>query len=140
MDILAHNTIIRIARGQILRIFLSIPVIVFLASAMTSTACLSDTSVAKTTGIGKALFRSSTLAVGLAPTEHAKADARYVVDLYEKGKLRATSHVSWNQSELNVRTTKSVTFPLSAQEDAAYPWPPLAGSDLSHVFSVKVHK
>ena len=137
MDISEHNIRIKIRRGQILRILLSIAVILVLGSAMISTACLSDTSVAKTTGIGKAL---TDLSVGLAPTEQTKADTRYVVDLYEKGKLRATSHVIWNQSELNVKTRKSVHFPLSAQEEAAYPFSIQPGGDLSHIFSVKVHK
>ena len=140
MDISEHNSRIKIRAGQMLRILLSIAVILVLASAMISTACLSDTSVAKTTGIGTSIFGGSDLVASLSPTEHAKADTRYVVDLYEKGKLRTTSHVSWSQPELNVKRTKSVTFPLTGKEYDAYHWTPLGGGDLSHIFSVKVHK
>lgn len=140
MDISAQNSFIGIRHGQIIRILLSITVILVLASAMISSACLSDTTVAKTAGIGTSIFSISNIVVSLSPTNHAKAETQYVVDLYEKGKFRATSHVSWSQPELNVKTTKSVTFPLTAQEYDAYHWTPLSGGDLSHIFSVKVHK
>ena len=72
--------------------------------------------------------------VELQPTDNAKAGKVYQVDLYEQGKLRATTTVSWNQPEINVKDTKTVEFPASSDEFNAY-----ALKDISHIFSVKVH-
>ncbi|GAG56779.1 unnamed protein product [marine sediment metagenome] len=46
------------------------------------------------------------LTVELVPTDNAEADVNYAVELWEKGKLRAKSHVIWSQPELNVHTSK----------------------------------
>ena len=72
----------------------------------------------------------------LKPTSSAIANRVYIVELYEKGKLRATSTISWNQPEINVGTVKPAVFPTTRQESEAYG---LEG-DLSKIFSVKVHE
>lgn len=59
----------------------------------------------------------------------------YVVDLYEKGKLRATAKVSWNQPEINVAKMKPVRFQATREESEAY-----AMEDVSNIFSAKVHE
>jgi len=55
--------------------------------------------------------------------------------LYEKGKLRATTRVSWNQPEINVSSKKLVEFPVTKEEFDAY-----FMEDVSHIFTVKVHE
>lgn len=122
--------------------------VLLLILAIMATGCLGETSVAKATMINKdCMFTyNSELEVQLVPTDKTVANTNYQVDLYEKGKLRSTngfsmvgltykSGVSWNQAEVNVKTEKSVYFPLSSQEGAAYD----CGTDLSNIFSVKVH-
>ncbi|GAI41303.1 unnamed protein product, partial [marine sediment metagenome] len=66
-------------------------------------------------------------------TDLAVADKAYEVELYEKGKFRSATSVSWSQPELNVKKEKMVGFPLSYEERQAY-----FGEDISHIFSVKV--
>ena len=75
------------------------------------------------------------LYVTLKPTNNAIANKTYIVSLYEKGSLRASTIVQWNQPELNVLKEKSVTFPIKQGEHNAY-----FGEDISHIFSVKVHE
>lgn len=60
------------------------------------------------------------LCVELKPTTQAKANYQYKVNLFEKGKLRDTSSVIWNQPELNVKTIKRVYFPLTREEFYAF--------------------
>jgi hypothetical protein len=59
--------------------------------------------------------------------------------LYEKGKLRSTSTVSWSVPELNVRDQKGVSFALTTEESSASAYGGW-GKDLSGIFSVKVHE
>lgn len=73
--------------------------------------------------------------VRIVPTSSALPDKVYKVDLLEKGKIRGTNTVSWNQPELNVRTNKQVNFPLSKNESSAY-----ANADVSHIFTIDVHE
>ncbi len=75
------------------------------------------------------------IVVELKPTNEAVSNKVYVADLYEKGKLRATTNVSWNQPEINVLSVKLVNFPATREEWDAYLW-----EDISHIFSVKVHE
>jgi len=75
------------------------------------------------------------LFVELKPTDSALANEAYVVDLYEKGNLRASTTASWNQPEINVSSKKLVKFPVTKDEYDAYSW-----EDVSHIFSAKVHK
>jgi len=75
------------------------------------------------------------LSVELKPTNNAKANYQYTVDLFEKGKWRYTSSITWNQPELNVSTVKSIDFPVTVQEMDAY-----RNNDLSHIFSVIVRE
>ena len=125
---------------RIIDTFLSLALILILASGLVASGCGSNRSVAKITGIGVPLLGFN-LQVNLAPTDHTKANTSYTVDLYEKGKFRATSHVTWSQPELNANKANSVTFPLSDQEWDAYHWSPATGApDLSKIFSAKVHE
>ncbi len=69
----------------------------------------------------------------LEPTDLAVAGKVYEVELYEKGKFRSVTSISWSQPELNVKKVKSVGFPLSYEERQAY-----FLEDISHIFSLKM--
>ncbi|PPD58392.1 hypothetical protein JP09_004615 [Dehalogenimonas etheniformans] len=73
------------------------------------------------------------LCVEVQPTNQAQANIPYKVQLFEKGNLRATSTVIFNQPQINVGDMVLVYFPLSRDEVNAY-----NGRDLSNVFSAKV--
>ena len=75
------------------------------------------------------------LSVELKPTISALADTPYIVELYEKGRLRDSTTVCWNQPELNVLKTKEVYFPITKAEYDAY-----FGEYISHIFSIEVHE
>lgn len=76
------------------------------------------------------------LYVELKPTNNAVAGNNYIVDLYEKGSLRDTTLVQWNQPEINVLQEKSITFQHIRQEEYnAY-----RGKDISGIFSIKIHE
>ena len=75
------------------------------------------------------------LVVGLRPTALAKADYQYKVDLFEKGRLRQTSSITWNQLQIDVKRAKGVEFDLTAEEWEAY-----LGRSVNHIFSVSVHE
>ena len=78
---------------------------------------------------------SNRINVILMPSSSALANKVYKVDLYEKGKLRDTTTVSWNQPEINVQTQLTVCFNISYAEYNAY-----LGKDISGIFTVKVHE
>ncbi len=80
------------------------------------------------------------LTVVLKPTSAAQADQRYVVELYEKGKFRDSTGVSWNQPQINVHEKTYVDFSLSAEEADAYGAPNVLFGELSKVFSIKVRE
>lgn len=75
------------------------------------------------------------LCIDLKPTDSAVASKEYVVELYEKDHLRATTTVSWSQPQLNVSDTKTVYFSITREEFSAY-----SMRDVSHIFSVKIHE
>ena len=78
---------------------------------------------------------SDFICVELKPTSSAQANKVYTVDLYEMGKLRTSTKVSWNQPEINVSKMKPVRFPATKEE-----WDAYYMEDVSHIFSVKVHE
>ena len=75
------------------------------------------------------------LVVGLRPTALAKADYQYKVDLFEKGRLRQTSSITWNQLQIDVERAKGVEFDLTTEE-----WEDYLGRSVNHIFSVSVHE
>lgn len=81
---------------------------------------------------------SPNLSVELKPTSSAIAGYWYTVDLYERGKFRDSTMVSWNQAQINVHDPQLVFFALSQSEYNAYFFKPLG--DIEAVFSVKVYK
>jgi hypothetical protein len=107
--------------------------------ALLCTACsLLDTGKIANT---KSIFASClswdynySIRVELEPTSNALANVIYQVDLYEHDQFRASTTVSWNQPEINVKDTEYVEFPATKTEYDAY-----AFTDISHIFSVKVH-
>ena len=69
------------------------------------------------------------------PTNNAVAGENYIVDLYEKGNLRDTTILQWNQPEINVLQEKPIIFQHIKQEEYnAY-----RNKDISHIFSIKIH-
>jgi hypothetical protein len=87
--------------------------------------------------VGTGLFGESpwVICVDLKPTQSVIAGVNYVVDLYEKDKLRDTRIINWNQPEINVQKNKLVNFVATRAEYDAY-----LTKDISNIFSVKVHE
>jgi len=112
---------------------LLLPITVLLLLALAGTTCVSQKQVAKVGTIAVNIAYLD-LQINLTPTSATQAGTEYVVELYEKGKLRDTSTVTWSTVELNVMEEKYVHFPLTHEEVDAYAW-----QDLSDVFSLKVH-
>lgn len=113
--------------------------LVMISGLITGCAGLSSGTTATVEGISAGrdfFYGGGLLFVDLKPTSSTIADRVYTVELYEKGKLRATVKVSWNQPEINVSKMKPVQFPLTRAETEAY----IMENDLSHIFSVKVHE
>ena len=73
------------------------------------------------------------LNIDLKPTTSALANQSYLVELYEKGLLRDTTTVKWNQPEINVSKSKTVYFGITGAEYDAYLF-----QELRHIFSVRV--
>jgi len=92
-------------------------------------------TIANTDEIFASIMYHNSIVVRLIPTDATQANMVYQVDLYENGKLRSTTTVSWNQPQINVKEAKLVIFPASEEEYDAYLW-----QDLSHIFSVKLHE
>lgn len=72
---------------------------------------------------------------------NAKANTNYEVDLYEKGNLRQSENITWNEPQINVGTTQMIFFGLSTQEYNAY----LTASENNSnwwepIFSIKVRE
>jgi hypothetical protein len=83
------------------------------------------------------------LKVELIPTKDAIANKVYTVDLYEKGRLRASTKVRWNQPQLNVSQMIPVVFQLTQDEMYAYGLnidSNFRQPDLSGIFSAKIHE
>jgi len=77
------------------------------------------------------------LTVELVPTDNAKPSVGYIVELWEKDRIRTTALVRWSQPEINAHTSKWISFPLTKEEFNVYRY---STEDLSNVFSVKVRK
>ena len=128
-----------------------IPVILLLAVLLSAISCggLSKTNnIASVQCISAGFYASdcatfgvlghgdgSGINVSLIPSSSALANTKYEVDLYEKGALRGTTTISWNQPEINVHSARRVSFPLSEAEFAAY-----HGKNISAIFTVTVHE
>jgi hypothetical protein len=81
---------------------------------------------------------STGLAVNLKPT-NAKADTVYTVELYEKGELRGTTTVTWDQPQINVKSIQVVGFNLTQDEYNTYTEASWSNSKWwKSIFSVKV--
>lgn len=65
-------------------------------------------------------FDTYYLHVSLVPTSRAEANTIYLVDLYEKGNLRASKSISWSQPEINVLAPKIASFQISYSEYITY--------------------
>jgi len=81
--------------------------------------------------------RGNGVAVNLKPSDGAKADVEYTVDLYESGRYRDTQSISWDANELQTYTLKTLVYYLPDSEFEAYEG---TGKNPSDVFSVKVHE
>lgn len=60
------------------------------------------------------------LVVKVKPNSTTEPNTQYTVDLYEKGKLRDTSFVSWSAADLNMENPEYVYFELTGEEFQAY--------------------
>ena len=80
---------------------------------------------------------SNSLLVTVKPTRSVRTGYPYVVDLYERGRLRASGTVVWNQVQANVQEAQPVYFPVSSQEVDAYTM--VTEKQLRKTFSIKVH-
>jgi len=92
-------------------------------------ATLGDNGVNRSISVGM-----GAIWVSLKPTQNAVANKIYAVDLYEKGKLRDTSTISFTQPEINIQAIEPVLFAASEDEVNTY-----FMKDVSHIFSVKVY-
>jgi hypothetical protein len=81
---------------------------------------------------------SNLLIVTVKPTSSVQADYTYVVDLYERGGLRASGSVVWNRVQANVQEAQPVYFPISSQEADEYAM--VTEKQLRKTFSIKVHE
>jgi len=77
-------------------------------------------------------YKDPVFTVELEPTSLAVANKIYIVEIYEKGRLRARTTISWNQPELNVFTHKYAYFRLTNEEWDAYSW-----KDVKHLFTLE---
>lgn len=91
-----------------------------------------DVAKVKSISAGYGLHRS--IYVELIPTDYAEANRNYTVELYEKGKLRDKTYVSWNQPELNVKKEALVSFRITSEELSAYYL-----ENINGIFSVKIY-
>jgi hypothetical protein len=101
---------------------------------ISSTQSIQKPTIATTESIyAEAMFHD--LCIVLKPTDRAKANYQYKLDLFKNGKLVTTWPVTWNQPEIDVKHTKVVRFSLTQQEFDAY-----FGHRLDDIFSVKVYE
>jgi hypothetical protein len=84
------------------------------------------------------LCENCRLVVCVMPLSSAKASHPYVVNLYEKGKLRDSSTISWSESQIEMREYATVCFHLSDAEVDAYEFAP--SDELGEVFSIRVQR
>jgi hypothetical protein len=80
------------------------------------------------------------LNVELKPID-AQPNVTYPVDLFEKGKLRASSKIKWNAPQINVKESQQVSFGLTKEEENAYSTPSAFDSDWwKPIFSIKIRE
>jgi hypothetical protein len=80
------------------------------------------------------------LGVALKPI-NAKTNTTYVVDLYEKGNLRQSENITWNEPQINVGTIQTLDFNLSNDEYSAYSTASINNSNWwKSIFSIKVYE
>ncbi len=79
---------------------------------------------------GKTEYR---LYVSLVPTKSALGNYEYEVQLYDKGINRDSTTIMWNQPEINVSKSKTVSYKITTEEYKAY-----KGEDLSTVFKIYI--
>jgi hypothetical protein len=84
------------------------------------------------------LCESCRLVVCVIPSSLAQANRAYVVNLYEKGKLRDSNNISWSQPQIDMQEYGTVCFQLSEQEVDAYESAP--ADELREVFSIRVQQ
>ncbi len=98
------------------------------------------TNVAKVTNIWVGFLGRYSLNIELKPNKKARANIIYIVELYEKGKLRGFAKVRWTQPEINVSSTRLVQFPATRNEWNAYSSFSVTLKDMTNIFSVKTHE
>jgi len=99
------------------------------------TNATNSTSIATVVRIYACESCGRVLMVGLSPTPSTRVDYQYKVDMFEKGILRQTGSVTWNQVELNINRAKVVEFNLTDEEWNAY-----VGHDVYDIFNVSIHE
>lgn len=107
---------------------------VLLATSLLMVGCSLGNRIANLQEIYASAIGNS-LYVAVVPTSNAVAGTVYKVDLLEKGKLRDTKAVRWNQPEINANKSIVLYFPLSPAEHTAY-----GGKELSGIFTIDVHQ
>jgi hypothetical protein len=103
-------------------------ILIVVAFTLSSIACQNSAGAANVVWIkapnggGEGFDWNSTgsLVVKLKPNSTTESNTQYTVDLYEKGKLRDTSYVSWSAPDFNMKNPEYVYFPLSNTEFEAY--------------------
>jgi hypothetical protein len=103
-------------------------ILIVIALTASSTACENSAGAANvvsitapdSTGEGADTYSPEQLVVKLKPNSSTRSNYGYVVDLYEKGKLRDTSSVFWDTPDLNMKNAEYVYFDLSYDEFQAY--------------------
>jgi hypothetical protein len=88
--------------------------------------------------VTSSICESCRLVICVMPSSSAQASHAYVVNLYEKGKLRDSNTISWSQPQIDGREYGTVCFCLSDEELGAYESTPT--DELREVFSVKVQR
>jgi len=88
--------------------------------------------------VTSSICESCRLVICVMPSSSAQASHAYVVNLYEKGKLRDSNTISWSQRQIDRREYGTVCFRLSEEELGAYESTPT--DELREVFSVKVQR
>lgn len=78
------------------------------------------------------------LSVSLKPIK-AEPNTTYIIELYEKGNLRARKTLSWNQVEINVGESQTMFFGITANEIDAYWKASISDTNWwKPIFSVKI--
>jgi hypothetical protein len=122
------------------RLWLLMVYLAVVAITATSGSCINGSgngdiaSVRKIYVGGAWNYSGGLINIELKPTKMAIANTNYKVQLYEKGKLRDSSSVVWNTSEINAASPKIITFRCSYEEWKIYQ----PKGDVRKIFSVTV--